>query len=224
MRPDEGRETEPRDLSSCDEFAAQLFHFVMTYTANKALIAIGSTRRPKVEAVREAISSLAAKLPSLTNFELVPVEVESGVTHTPLSREETMLGARQRAEALVAISRAQNQPWNYFVGLEGGLDVIHSGDSRLVFLHNWAYITDGSLASYGQSGGVLLPESLARTVIDQRVELAHAIDAFAGQHGIRDGQGAWGILTGGAITRQEAFRVAVISAFAPFLNRAAYSD
>jgi inosine/xanthosine triphosphatase len=208
---------------------------VIHSVTTKTLIAVGSTRRPKVEALREAMSALTGNLPSLANFEIVPVEVESGVTHTPLSREETMRGARQRAETLVVMSRAQNQPWNYFVGLEGGLDVIQNdghgdvpaneqaGGARLVFLQNWAYITDGSLSSYGQSGGVLLPESLAHTVVDQRVELAHAIDAFAGQHGIRDGQGAWGILTGGAITRQEAFRVAVINAFAPFLNRAAYS-
>jgi non-canonical (house-cleaning) NTP pyrophosphatase len=117
----------------------------------KTFIAIGSTRRPKVEAVREAVSTLAEKMPNLANFELVPVEVESGVTHTPLSREETMLGARQRAEALMAMGRSQNQPWNYFVGLEGGLDVIKTDGGRLVFLQNWAYVTDGSLASYGQS-------------------------------------------------------------------------
>jgi inosine/xanthosine triphosphatase len=189
----------------------------------KTLIAVGSTRRPKVEAVREAMSALAEKLPSLAHFELVPVEVESGVTHTPLSREETMRGARQRAEALMSVGRAQNQGWSYFVGLEGGLDVIQNDGARLVFLQNWVYATDGLLASYGQSGGVLLPESLAHSVVDQRIELAHAIDAFAGQQGIRDGQGAWGVLTRGAITRQEAFRVAVINAFAPFLNRGAYS-
>lgn len=189
----------------------------------KTMIAVGSTRRPKVEAVREAMSALAEKLPSLAHFELVPVEVESGVTHTPLSREETMRGARQRAEALMSVGRAQNQGWSYFVGLEGGLDVIQNDGARLVFLQNWVYATDGLLASYGQSGGVLLPESLAHSVVDQRIELAHAIDAFAGQQGIRDGQGAWGVLTRGAITRQEAFRVAVINAFAPFLNRGAYS-
>jgi non-canonical (house-cleaning) NTP pyrophosphatase len=40
--------------------------------------------------------------------------------------------------------------------------------------------------------------------------------------GIRDAQGAWGILTGNKITRQEAFRVAVIAAFAPFFNAQAY--
>ena len=68
-----------------------------------------------------------------------------------------------------------------------------------------------------------MPEALVREVVDKGVELAHAIDAFAGQRGIRDGQGAWGILTGGVITRKDAFRVAVINAFAPFVNRAAYS-
>ena len=196
----------------------------------KIIVAVGSTRRPKVEAVREAMVVLGPRLAAGAHFEIVAVEAPSGVAHTPLSREETMLGARQRAESLLRMSREQNSGWNYFVGLEGGLDVISSNGShvlatreRLVFLHNWAYVTDGTISAYGQSGGVLLPEALAHAVVDQGVELAHAIDVFAGQHGIRDGQGAWGILTGGAITRQDAFRVAVINAFAPFINRAAYS-
>jgi len=196
----------------------------------KIIVAVGSTRRPKIEAVREALGLLGPRLAANATFEIVGIEAPSGVTHTPLSREETMLGARQRAESLLRMNREQGAAWKYFVGLEGGLDVLSSNGShssspreRLVFLQNWAYVTDGSVAAFGQSGGVLLPDSLAHTVVDKGVELAHAIDAFAGQHGIRDGQGAWGILTGGVITRQDAFRVAVIAAFAPFLNRAAYS-
>lgn len=207
----------------------------------KIIVAVGSTRRPKVEAVREAIGLLAPRLAADATFEIVGIETPSGVAHTPLSREETMLGARQRAEALMQMNRSQGVAWKYFVGLEGGLDVVAANGlqaatasreravdatvsrERLVFLQNWAYVTDGAIAAYGQSGGVLLPEALAREVVDKDVELAHAIDAFAGQHGIRDGQGAWGILTGGVITRQDAFRVAVINAFAPFINHAAYS-
>jgi inosine/xanthosine triphosphatase len=192
-------------------------------SGEKIIIAVGSTRRPKVEAVREAMALLGPRLAAGANFEIVGVEAPSGVGHTPLSREETMLGARQRAEALVRMNREQGGAWKYFVGLEGGLDSVTSNGERLVFLQNWAYVTDGAIGAYGQSGGVLLPEALAHTVVDQGVELAHAIDTFAGQHGIRDGQGAWGILTGGVITRQDAFRVAVISAFAPFINRAAYA-
>jgi non-canonical (house-cleaning) NTP pyrophosphatase len=71
---------------------------------------------------------------------------------------------------------------------------------------------------------VLVPEPLARRVVDDGVELSEAIDAFAGGRGIRDAQGAWGVLSRNLITRQDAFRVAVISAFAPFYNREVFSD
>jgi inosine/xanthosine triphosphatase len=203
----------------------------VTPPPEKIIIAVGSTRRPKVEAVREAMALVAPRLPAHCECEIVGVEVPSGVGHTPLSREQTMLGARQRAEALVEMNRAQAGNWRYFVGLEGGLDVIAPDGASaselrqqwLVFLQNWAYVSDGHAGAYGQSGGVALPEALARMVVDEGMELAHAVDAFAGQHGIRDRQGAWGILTGGVITRQDAFRIAVINAFAPLLNRTAYA-
>jgi non-canonical (house-cleaning) NTP pyrophosphatase len=136
-----------------------------------------------------------------------------------LSREDTMAGARQRAEALVRIARETDKLWKYFVGLEGGIDVVASGSERWVLLQNWAYVTDGSgRGAFGQSGAVMLPEAIAKQVVEDGIELSEAIDAFAGSHGVRDGEGAWGILTCGIITRREAFRIALINAFAPFLT------
>jgi len=97
--------------------------------------------------------------------------------------------------------------------------VVVSGSERWVLLQNWAYVADGSgRGAFGQSGAVMLPEAIAKRVVEDGIELSEAIDAFAGRHGIRDGEGAWGILTGGLITRREAFRVAVINAFAPFIT------
>jgi non-canonical (house-cleaning) NTP pyrophosphatase len=60
--------------------------------------------------------------------------------------------------------------------------------------------------------------------VDNGIELSEAIDAFAGGHGIRDAQGAWGVFTRNLITRQDAFRVALINSFAPFYNREIYSS
>jgi inosine/xanthosine triphosphatase len=191
---------------------------------DKIIVAVGSTRRPKLNAVWEALTVFGPSLNENALYDIAAVEVPSGVRHTPLSREDLMAGARQRAEALVRIARERNESWKYFVGLEGGLDVVHEGNARWVFLENWAYVTDdGGRGAFGQSGAVLLPEPLVVRVVDEGVELAEAIDAFAGAHGIRDAQGAWGVLTRNMITRQDAFRVAVINAFAPFYNRAAYS-
>lgn len=186
------------------------------------IIAVGSKRKPKLAAVREAVGAMTDLLATGTSIEIVGVDVESGVNHTPMSCEESMRGARQRAESLQRIAKRQSKPWNYFVGLEGGLDSIVDNRERRVFLESWAYVSDGARGHFGRSGAVELPEALAEDVFVKGIELSIAIDRFAGEAGIRDAQGAWGVLSANKITRQEAFRVALIAAFAPFLNQALY--
>jgi inosine/xanthosine triphosphatase len=203
----------------------------------KITIAVGSKRGPKLKAVTEALAGFSAALAHDAQFEVVGVEVESGVSHTPASRYELMRGARQRAEALMETARQAGASWQYFVGLEGGLDVVREsasveempphprlqqGGHRRVYLESWAYVSDGARGHYGRSGSIELPEALAYEVLEKGVELAVAIDRFAGAVGIRDAQGAWGVLSNNFITRQEAFRVAVIAAFAPFYNEKLY--
>jgi inosine/xanthosine triphosphatase len=188
---------------------------------SELIIAVGSTRKPKIAAVREAVDEMSDLLAAETSIEIVGVEVESGVNHTPLSSEESMRGARQRAEWLQQVAKQEAKPWNYFVGLEGGLAVIVDGERR-VFLESWAYVSDGTRGHFGRSAAVELPEALAEAVFVRGTELSIAIDQFAGEAGIRDAQGAWGVLSGNKITRQEAFRVALIAAFAPFFNRPMY--
>ncbi len=188
----------------------------------KIHVAVGTTRSPKLAALREALAAVGPHLDDpAPEFDIAAVDVPSGVSHTPLAREEIMAGARGRAEQLQRIAREQDEPWQYFIGLEGGLDVVRERGARWVFLENWAYVTDRSgRGAFGQSGAVLLPEPLVERVLDEGIELAHAIDAFAGATGIRDAQGAWGVLTRNLITRQDSLRVALINAFAPFFARA----
>ncbi len=186
---------------------------------DRIVVAVGSTRRPKIDAVRDAIEVLRLSLHAGAQFDVVSMDVPSGVRHTPLSREEIMAGARARVEALRRIAREKEEPWKYFVGLEGGVEIVRERGARWVFLENWAYVASASGAgSFGQSGGIALPERLAKRVVDEGIELAEAIDEFAGGHGIRDAQGAWGVLTGNLITRRDSYRIAVISAFASLLS------
>jgi inosine/xanthosine triphosphatase len=188
----------------------------------KIRILVGSTRRPKLAAVEAAIRDFGSVLAPASAFEVVGAEVESGVGHTPNNRSELMQGARQRAEALIRLSREKAESCQYFVGLEGGLDSIQEQGQPRIFLESWAYVSDGRHGHYGRSGAVEIPGALAREVLENGVELSVAIDRFAGAVGIRDNQGAWGVLSGGLISRTEAFRVAVVAAFAPFYNSKMY--
>jgi len=140
-----------------------------------------------------------------------------------------------RAEALLALDQRESRGWNFFVGLEGGLDLVHEpaiaraafdaeAPSPRVFLESWAYASDGRSGYFGRSPAVEIPEELAHEVLDCGVELSVAIDKFAGAAGIRDEQGAWGVLSRNLVSRQEAFRLAVIAAFAPFYNKKMYEQ
>ena len=197
----------------------------------KIVVAVGSTRRPKLNAVWEALSVFGPALDPHALFDVTGVEVPSGVGHTPVNRAELMRGAQQRTEALAQLARERSEPWRYFVGLEGGLDVVADEGRRRVFLESWAYVSDGTQGFFGRSGGIEVPAALAAEVVEKGVELSVAIDRFAvlmdadrfaGAAGIRDAQGAWGVLSANLITRQDAFRVAVVSAFAPFYNAKLY--
>ena len=185
-------------------------------------VAVGSTRRPKLNAVREAASAIAPLLGPDSHMEITGYEVESGVNHTPATREELMQGARQRVEGLQASFRASGATADFFIGLEGGLDVAKEGGVKRVFLESWAYVSDGISGHFGCSGSIELPEALAEEVLARGTELSTAIDRFAGAVGIRDGQGAWGVLSRNLISRQESFRRAVEVAFAPFYNAKMY--
>lgn len=185
-------------------------------------IAVGSTRRPKLNAVKEAALAIAPLLGEGAQLEAAGYEVESGVNHTPSSREELMQGARQRVDSLQKILYAQGRAADFFVGLEGGLDVAVENGVKRVFLESWAYVSDGTRGHFGCSGSIELPEALVEEVLSRGTELSVAIDEFAGQVGIRDGQGAWGVLSRNLISRQDSFRLAVLAAFAPFYNAKMY--
>jgi len=194
----------------------------MAADPGKIIVAVGSTRKPKLGAVRDALESIGPLLAPRRQIEAVGVEVESGVGHTPVSREESMQGARQRAEAVANLAVQNGEPWNYFVGLEGGLDVARGAGQRRVFLESWAYVSDGVSGFFGRSGGIEVAEAVAEEVLHRGTELSIAIDRFAGEVGIRDARGAWGVLSGNLVTRQDSFRLAVLTAFAPFYNAKMY--
>ncbi len=172
-------------------------------------IAAGTLRIPKLEALRLTLSEIDPQ----RDWQIEAFAVDSGVRETPLSREETRLGARRRVENLIEQLRGREERPDLYIGMEGGLE--SSGAN--VWLENWAYASDGVRGYFGSGGAVPLPSRLAGEVLDKGRSLAEVIDELAGRADIRSQEGTWGILTRNLTTRQHTFRDALVNALAPFL-------
>jgi inosine/xanthosine triphosphatase len=188
------------------------------------IVAVGSTRGPKVEAVRRVLAQLGDRASELAQAEVVAVDVTAGGTPpTPLSLDELLDGARSRAHLAVEALQTQGRRADMAIGMEGGIDLRRSDPGgRRGFLMSWAYVTDGRRGAHGCGGAIEVPRPLLDRVVTDGVELAEAIDAFAREHDVRSRQGAWGVLTGGLFDRTRSFEIALINALAPFYNEAAY--
>lgn len=180
------------------------------------LVAVGSSRAPKVEAVRRTLAAAGERHSAFLGAELVAVDVPAAPA-MPLSLDELQRGARQRADVARESARAQ-----LGVGLEGGLDLHLGSAGRRGFLMSWAYVTDGRRGHFGCGGAIELPERLLASVADRGVELAAAVDALTSRHDVRSREGAWGVLTAGWLDRTRSFELALVNALAPFYNAEVY--
>lgn len=190
------------------------------------LVAIGSLRRPKVEAVKAAfakIATVAAEPFAAARF--APREVESGTAATPLSIDDMMAGAQHRAGQALARLRDEGQKPAFCLGLEGGLFVHRlAGAAPAVYLQSWVYVLEvaSGRGCFGSSPAIAVPAAIAGEADGDDFELAHVMDRIARQSGTRDRGGAYGLLTQGLLDRQTIFEHAVITAMAPFYNRRLY--
>ena len=189
-------------------------------------IAIGSTRGPKVEAVKEAWQVFSAKILSDPEEEanFYSYDLSNGAPGMPMSVSDLMKGARGRAENLALQLKKEKAEANFYVGLEGGFNVIDSqGPRRQAFLESWAYVSDGYRGFFGHGGGLYVPSSIADPVIDRGIELGIVMDRLTNQEEVGNKQGTWGVLTRDILTRKHSFVIALIAAFAPFYHPEAYS-
>jgi inosine/xanthosine triphosphatase len=186
------------------------------------IIVVGSTRGPKVEAVRRVLGALAMVAPSFAGAEIVPFDASVGAPPMPLSLDEMLEGARGRAQLALESMDAGGRRADYAVGLEGGIDLRRTAPSNRGFLMSWAYVTDGRRGAHGCGGAIEVPSALLEAVVERGIELSEAMDALSGERGVRDRQGAWGILTRGMLDRTGSFETALLNAFAPFYNPETY--
>jgi inosine/xanthosine triphosphatase len=160
-------------------------------------IAVGSGNPVKRDAVQAALSEATVE----------SVAVESGVSEQPWGDDETIQGARNRAE------RALGDDHDLGVGLEGGVAEQGAG----LFLIMWAAATDGDRVEIGGGPRVRLPDDVAAR-LHGGAELGPVMDDLLDTSGVAENQGAAGVLTDGVTDRTEALRTAAAGALGPFLT------
>lgn len=175
------------------------------------IIRVGSTRPAKVEGAREGLDAIARIDSRFAGFQLEPTDLTHIAPRQPMSVAEILDGAIARASALVSDDVLA-------VGLEGGLHEVRAG---VWSLQSWAAITDGQRWGYGAGPALVLPDAVVARV-RAGDELGDVIDGLARDH-VRGTRGAWGVLTLDLIGRRDAFRLAVLAAFAPFYNPRAWA-
>ena len=171
-----------------------------------ARVAVGSTNPVKLAAARAVLSAVApmARVES--------VGVASGVRDQPWGDDETIRGALARARGACATDGAE-----LGIGIEGGVVAMEDGSVRTCA---WAaVVTRDGREGVGGSLAMQLPERVAE-LVRGGMELGHAMDRVSGQHDVKRGAGAVGILTAGLVTRQGAYEVLVAYALAPLLQGA----
>lgn len=168
-------------------------------------IAVGSRNPVKVNASRIAFDKF------FNDFEVVALEVESGVSPMPFD-EELLKGAINRASNAFSMGKA-----DFGVGLEGGIIQVHGVD----YIGSFVAITDGVKTHGAYSQLWECPPKVLEQVKAGK-ELGHVIDEITGKKETKKDLGAIGVFTKGAITREESFSYAAICALTPFVYKEYY--
>lgn len=168
-------------------------------------ILVASTNPVKIEAARLGFQKM---FPDEV-FEASGVAVPSGVSHQPMTDEETLAGALTRARNAQTASPAAD----YYVGIEGGVEDKHG--EMLAFA--WIVVLAGDQTGLGRTGAFALPHEVAE-LVRQGIELGDADDRVFGRSNSKQQNGAVGILTADVIDRTAYYVHAVALALIPFKN------
>lgn len=168
-------------------------------------IAVGSKNAAKVNAVREIV----LEYPALARADVEGIEASSEVSNQPLSLEETMRGAMNRA-------RNAFRDCDYSIGIESGIFPVPLSKTGYMDICI-AAIHDGKDFHFGTSAAWEFPKKeILDFILKDGLDMSAAINraGLTANPNIGAAEGAIGILTKGRVDRkaytQQALRMALI--------------
>lgn len=175
------------------------------------LVAVGSTNEAKVLAVKEIIVSS----PQFSKVQVHSIPTHSDVADQPISLQETIRGAKNRAK------NAFNKSGEciYSFGIESGL--MEAPEVSTGFLHiSVCSIYDGENYYTGLSTGFELPPQILELILVKKMDLTQACLylGISSNEKIGSEEGLIGILTNGKVDRKEYSKQCITTALLQLEN------
>ncbi len=142
-------------------------------------------------------------------FRAEGISAPSGVSEQPMSDDETLQGALNRARNVQAVATHGD----FWIGIEGGCDEQQGALQAFA----WVVVLSRERTGKARTGTFTLPAEIAR-LVREGVELGEADDRVFKRSNSKQGNGAVGILTGDVIDRTMYYEHAVVLALVPFKN------
>jgi len=165
-------------------------------------ITLGSKNPIKIIALKEVLGRYDLFKDAVVNG----ASVSSGVAEQPLTLEETIRGAKNRAEAAYV-------KCDYSFGLEGGLAKIPHTKSGYMQMSACA-IYDGEEFHMGLASGFELPKRAVDLLVNEGKDLSQAWKeiGLTTKEDIGAEEGSIGMLTNGRVNRKEYAQQSIINA------------
>ena len=184
----------------------------MPKAPKRTTIAVGSTNPAKMKGARLAFSRL------FRDVVLKEVDTTSFVKAQPLSLEETMEGAEERAVFAFESARP-----DFGVGVEAGLVQLGKGwPGHYLNLQIAAVVDHAGNLSFGCSSGFPIPASFVAKLKQNREELDHYTHELTGAREVREEHGIVYHLSGRRLSRVEMTEQCVSMALIPWQNAKLY--
>jgi inosine/xanthosine triphosphatase len=170
----------------------------------KIIVYLGSKNQAKVKTLNDVL----VKYDMFKEVEVFGFEVDTGVSEQPLSLEETIIGAKNRA-----LHSFEKVKCKYSFGIESGfMQVIGSNTGYMEF--SVCAIYDGEDFYIGFSPCFECPKDIMHYVLHEKMDLAQASTAagYSDDPKLGEKQGIIGILTKGKIDRTSYTSSAIVMA------------
>lgn len=160
---------------------------------------VGTTNKTKLLAVQLAIQD------EWPDAVIVGYDVESGVASQPMSDEETLQGAQNRARQAIQQGRAEFtelDPAEYLaIGLEGGVVMF----AEELWSTVWVAVLDANGQFFTANGARMkLAPHIAQPILNGE-EMGPVMEHLMGVDNIRQKQGMLGVVTKNYVTRAEEY-------------------